>query len=179
MFKKEQGRIFDYSGWVILDGNSPIRNSFDKKFKKHVYKPKNIKPSIIDLTISTLEKTEYIKPEYVKEYWLWDKSNQVILKKIFDSLDLFVQNLKILQNILDKSIYLQFDYKSIKYYLFFPLDFPLAKPTIGFLENDKIKQLDTTNIQWDSENELSALVVNFIQSATGVIRNDFFHKKLT
>lgn len=106
MFKKEQGRIFDYTGWVVLDGESPIRNAFDKDFTSLVYRPQTKQASIVDLTTATLGETEYVKPEYTSEYWLSDKSNHRVLKNIIDRLSEDLHDVKAFQNNEDKSIYL-------------------------------------------------------------------------
>lgn len=175
MFKKEQGRNFDYTGWVVLNSESPIRNSFDKEFGEFVYKPKTIQAEIVDLTTASLGETEYVKPEYISEYWLSDKSNHKVLKNIIDGLSEYLLDVKVFQINEDKSIYLQFRKHEKEFTLSFPTDFPQSKPIITELTNGEIKQLDATKIKWDSEDEISKSTIEFTKNILG-IKKSFFPK---
>jgi len=178
MFKKEQGRIFDYTGWVVLNSESPIRNSFDKEFDELVYKPKTPKAEIVGLTTASLGVTEYVKPEYTSEYWLSDKSNHQVLKNIIDGLSENSQEVKVFQNNEDKSIYLQFQQKEKEFSLSFPTDFPQSKPIITELTNGEIKQVNATEIKWNPEDEISKSTIAFIENVLGINQKNFLQKIL-
>ena len=173
MFTKQQGRIFDYTGWVVLNGESPIRNSFDKEFSNLVYQPKTNHSSIADLTTESLENTEFVKPEYLPEYWLSDKSNHRVLKDIIDGLSENLDEVKVFQNNNNKSIYLEFQYNKKNYTLSFPSDFPQSKPIIagegGFVINTKASE-------WNPEEEISKSTILFTQNILEINNKNFFQK---
>lgn len=173
MFKKEQGRTFDYTGWVVLQGDSPIRACFDSEFENIVYKPNVLNASIIDLITTNLGEAHYVKPEYFPEYWLANKSNHLALKQIIDGLGKDIENIKVFQNDLDKSIYLKFEYKETNYYLFFPIDFPQSKPV---LTDSDLNLVDTSEAIWNSEEEITNGTILFTRKVLGINSNNFFHK---
>lgn len=173
MFKKEQGRTFDYTGWVVLQGDSPIRTFFDSEFKNIAYKPNVLNSSIIDLVTTTLDEAHFVKPEYFPEYWLADKSNHLALKQIIDGLSKDIENIKVFQNDLDKSIYLKFEYNETNYSLFFPIDFPQSKP---ILTDSDLKLVDTTETIWYSEEEIAKGTILFTRKILGISNDKFFHK---
>jgi hypothetical protein len=178
MFKKEQGRIFDYTGWIILDGASPIRNSFDKEFDSFIYTPQTLQASIADLTTANFWETQYVKPEYTSEYWLSDKSNHKVLNNIVVGLSKDMQEINVYQNNETRSVYLQFHLGKRKFTLSFPLNFPQSKPIITELINDEIKVIDGTEITWNPEEDISLSTINFTHAVLKINQNTFFKKIL-
>jgi hypothetical protein len=179
MFNKEQGRVFDYVGWVVLNNDSPIRDSFDRESANLVYKPRTNQASITDLTPTTLSDTEFVKPEYSPEYWLSDKSNHKTLKNIIDGLSGSVEEIQVFQNNEDKSIYLMFRYKGKSYSLSFSQDFPQSKPVIRELTNEREATVDTSDEQWDSELEISKSTLVFTKNVLRISSKNFFQKILS
>jgi len=167
-FKKEQGRTFDYIGWVVLKGESPIRTFFDSEYESLVYKPKTNKSSIIDLCEVTLNETNYVKPEYVSEYWLNDKSNHLALKNIIEGLSNYFEKVKVFQNDSDKSIYLQFKHKGKEIELLFPTDFPQSKPKLVEIVNNEKLLLNTDIKEWDSESDIATSTISFTKNMLGI-----------
>jgi len=178
MFKKEQGRVFDYTGWIVLGGESPIRMSFDKEFDSIVYKPQTQQASIVDLITSSLGASEFVKPEYTDEYWLSDRSNHKVLKSIIDGLSEDMQELKVFQDSQNKTIYLQFKLHEKKFALSFPTNFPQSKPIILELTKDKIKQIDGTDVKWNPKEEISKSTISFVHGILKINRKNFFRNIL-
>lgn len=179
MFTKKQGRIFDYTGWVVLNGESPMRNSFDKEFDSLVYKPQTQQASIVDLATASLGETEFVKPEYTAEYWLCEKSNHRVLKNIIDGLGDGVDEVKVFQSNEDKSIYLMFQLKEKNYSLSFPTDFPQSKPVIKELSNESETIVDANGKEWNPEEEISKSTIAFTQNVLGINQKNFFQKLLS
>lgn len=179
MFTKQQGRVFDYTGWVVLNGESPMRNSFDKEFDSLVYKPQTQRASIVDLTTASLGETEFVKPEYTAEYWLSDKSNHKVLKNIIDGLSDGVEEVKVFQNNEDKSIYLMFQHKEKNYSLSFPTDFPQSKPVIKELSNEAETIIDANGKEWNPEEEISKSTIAFTENILGIKKKNFFQTLLS
>lgn len=180
MFKKEQGRIFDYTGWVVLNSESPIRNVFDKEFDELIYKPKVSKAKIIDLTTVSLGEIEYFKPEYSSEYWLNEKSNHGVLKNIIDGLsENNLQEVKVFQNNEDKSVYLKFNQDENIFILSFPPDFPQSKPIISSLKDGQILKVDSVEIKWSPEEEISKSTIVFTEKVLGIKHKNFLQKLLS
>jgi len=177
-FKKEQGRTFDYTGWVVLKGESPIRTFFDSEYESLVYKPKTNKSSIIDLSEVTLKETNYVKPEYVTEYWLNNKSNHLALKNIIEVLSNYFEKVKVFQNDSDKSIYLQFKHKEKEIELLFPTDFPLSKPKLMEIVGNEKSLLNTDIKEWDSESDIATSTISFTKNMLGIKPKSLINKIL-
>lgn len=171
MFNRHQGRIFDYTGWVILKGESPIRSVFDKQYPNIIYQPQIQQASIVDLTTSSLGETEYVKPEYLPEYWLSERSNHMVLKKIVDGLSHDFDDVNVFQNNDDKSVYLTFRDINHLYSLSFPSDFPQSKPIFKRVDGETRLKVNTTNIDWNPEEEISSSTISFTQHSLGVNQN--------
>lgn len=178
MFKKEQGRTFDYTGWVILKGESPIRTFFDSENASLVYKPKTSNSSIIGLSEVQLNETNYVKPEYVSEYWLNNKSNHLILKNIIEGLNNDFEDVKVFQNDSDKSIYLQFKHIEKKIALLFPSDFPQSKPKLLEILTNENLMLNTDIKEWNSENEIVNETISFTKSILEIKPKSLINKIL-
>lgn len=174
MFTKQQGRIFDYTGWIVLNGESPVRNSFDKEFSNLVYQPRTSHPSISELTTSSLENMEFVKPEYSSEYWLSDKSNHKVLKNIIDGLSESLDDVKVFQNNEDKSIYLEFQNKEKKYALSFLSDFPQSKPIIMEITSEGNSIIDAQASEWNPEDEISKSTISFTQNILEINKKNIF-----
>lgn len=162
-FKKEQGRIFDYTGWVVLKGESPIRAFFDSEFESLVYEPKSKECSIIDLSETKLNETSYVKPTYISEYWLNKSSNHLILKQIIEELNTLYGDVKVFQNESDKTIYLQFVLENKIVNVDFVLDFPMTKPLIYKLDNHVKELIQNGEIEWNGEQDLFESTLDFIE----------------
>ena len=163
MFKKEQGRTFDYTGWVVLKGESPIRTFFDSEYESLVYKPKINNSSIIGLYEVNLNETSYVKPTYSSEYWLNVSSNHLVLKQIIEELNTFYSDIKVFQNDSDETVYLQFSVENKIVNVNFGLDFPKSKPLIYTLENDGEELSENDVIEWDIEQGLMESTIEFIR----------------
>jgi hypothetical protein len=161
MFKKEKGRDFDYAGWVILESHSPIRQDFDLKYQDLVYQPKTKVPSLLELSKATLNNLEFFKPEYSSEYWLSDKSNHLVLKRIIEALGKFVANVQVFQRNDDKTIYLEFHKDSKEYVVIFPIDFP--KTNLIILDKTENKSIEGVN--WDFNGDILNSSLNYIKSS--------------
>lgn len=162
MFRKHSERTFDYTGWVILKGASPIRRSFDKLFDEVVYKPKTKKPNLSKLVLTTLEKGEYIKPQYKSDYWLNQKTNRRILKDIIDQLSKRVEGVTVFQKDEDKTIYLEFALNSNRYILDFRNDFPLSSPALTKSAKGPLTETHPQDINWKPSGDIVNATLNFI-----------------
>jgi hypothetical protein len=161
MFNKDKGRDFDYSGWVILESFSPIRQDFDLKYKDLVYQPRINESSLHDLSKTTLNNQEFFKPEYSSEYWLSQKANHQVLKVIIESLGSFVSNIQVFQKYDDKTIYLEFRKDHKEYIVIFPIDFPKT----NLLIIDKIENKIIEGINWQFSGDILNSSLNYIKSS--------------
>lgn len=173
MFTKQQGRIFDYSGWVVLSGESPMRNSFDKEFPNLVYTPQTQQSSIVNLTTVSLGETEFVKTEYTSVYWLSNKSNHEVLKNIIERLNEIVVEVKAFQNNNNKTIYLTFQHNEKMFSLSFLDDFPQSKPVIKEISNEGEVIVDSNEIKWNPEEEISKSTIMFTENILNLKKKNF------
>jgi hypothetical protein len=167
MFNKEKGRDFDYVGWVILEGHSPIRQDFDLKYQDLVYKPKTKESSLLDLSKATLNNLEFFKPEYSSEYWLSEKSNHLVLKRIIEALSRFVVNVQVFQRNDDKTIYLEFQKDNKEYVIVFPIDFP--KTNLIIIDQSANKTVEGVN--WEFSGDILDSSLTYIKSSLHIEDN--------
>ena len=168
MFKKEQGRTFDYTGWVVLDNSSPIRNSFDAEFSDMIYAPETKKESIIGLVKSSLDDTQYIKPTYTSDYWLNTPSNQLLFKNMIEALSEKLTEVVPFQDTENNTIYLQIQHKDNRYQIIFETNFPLTRPSIKKITAEVATPLNTSKVKWDPKNDPSTATVNFAYKVLGI-----------
>lgn len=164
MFNKEKGRDFDYAGWVILEGKSPIRQDFDSRFQDLVYQPRTMQSSLLDLSRATLNNLEFIKPEYSSEYWLSEKSNHLILKNLIESLSKYFVNIQVFQRNDDKTIYLQFQKDEKEYNVIFPIDFP--KNNLMIIDKSENKIIEGVN--WEFNGEMLESSLSYIKASLNI-----------
>jgi len=160
MFNKEMGRDFDYAGWVILEGSSPIRLDFDSKYLNFTYQPKTKYSSIFDISKTTLNNLEFLKPEYSSEYWLSEKSNHLILKSLIKTIGRYVNDIEVFQRNDDKTIYLEFNKNEKKYTAIFPIDFP--KNNLILIDKSENKPIEGLN--WEFNGDILDSSLNYIKS---------------
>jgi hypothetical protein len=164
MFNREKGRDFDYAGWVILEGNSPIRQDFDSRFQELVYQPKTNESSLLELSKATLNNLEFIKPEYSSEYWLSEKSNHLILKNLIESVGRFFTNIQLFQRNDDKTIFLEFQREEKEYIVVFPIDFPKTNLIIVDKKENKIIE----GVNWEFKGDILESSLNYIKTSLHV-----------
>jgi hypothetical protein len=164
MFNKEKGRDFDYAGWVILEGNSPIRQDFDSRFQDLVYQPRTKQSSLLDLSRTTLNNFEFIKPEYLSEYWLSEKSNHIILKNLIESLSKYFVNIQVFQRNDDKTIYLQLQKDEKEYNVIFPIDFP--KNNLMIIDKSENKIIEGVN--WEFNGDILESSLRYIKASLNI-----------
>lgn len=161
MFNREKGRDFDYAGWVILESHSPIRQDFDLKYHDLVYQPRTKESSLLDLSKATLNNLEFFKPEYSSEYWLSEKPNHLVLKKIIEALGRFVVNVQVFQRNDDKTIYLEFHKDNKDYVVIFPIDFP--KTNLIIIDKTENKTIEGVN--WEFSGDILDSSLTYIKSS--------------
>ncbi|MFN9112818.1 MAG: hypothetical protein ACK5XN_22365 [Bacteroidota bacterium] len=164
MFNSQKGRDFDYAGWVILESHSPIRQDFDLKYQDLVYQPNTKLSSLLDLSKATLNNLEFFKPEYSSEYWLSEKSNHLVLKRIIEALGRFVVNVQVFQRNDDKSIYLEFQKDNKEYVVIFPIDFP--KTNLIIIDKTENKTIEGVN--WEISEDILDSSLAYIKSSLHV-----------
>lgn len=138
LLRREEGRNVNPSGWVVLDGDSPARKTFDLKCKSVVYKPRKKRAFIESLKTVGLEEQQFVKPQYRPDYWLTEKENHRALKEIMNGLEESYGGVALYMNDPDKTVYLEFSNNNELIRLDFPLGFPEIKPIISvpILETD-------------------------------------------
>lgn len=164
MFNKDKGREFDYAGWVVLDGSSPIRKEFDANHNSIIYKPKTLEASLLDISKATLQDVEFYKPEYSSEYWLTDKLNHLILKELIEALSKYFKTVQIFQNDEDKTIFLEFCENGNKYNVSFPIDFPKANLRIF----DKTENKVLEGASWNFKTDILNTSLNYIKASLNI-----------
>ena len=131
LLRREDGRNIDPTSWVVLDGDSPVRKTFDLKCKSVVYKPRKKRALIESLKTSGLEEQQFVKPQYRPDYWLTEKENHRALKEIMNGLEESYEGVALYMNDPDKTVYLEFSNNNELIRLDFPLGFPEIKPIIS------------------------------------------------
>lgn len=155
LFKPEWGRQIDHSGWVVLEGESPARKSFDIKYKSVVYRPKRKKASLCALHATGLEENKLAKPNYQPEYWLTKKENHRELKQIIDGLETLYPGVKLFMTENDKTVYLEFPYKEELVRMDFPLGFPEVKPVLSIGGNG-------AGISWEIGEGIATSTIDYV-----------------
>lgn len=168
MFKNEQGRMYDNTGWVVLEGESPIRAVFDKNHAELVYKPATQKAAIGHLITTSLDSETYVKPEYKQNYWLNNKENHLVLKKIIDGLSKIFVDISAFQNDTDKLVYISFVYDEMQFRLLFPNDFPYEKPVLL----DALGQPLETGIEWPANGDFSESTISYAIKCINVLKSN-------
>jgi hypothetical protein len=161
MFNKDKERNFDYTGWVVLDGCSPIRTDFDSNNQYLVYRPRTLQSSLLDISKTTLLDSEFYKPEYSSEYWLSDKSNHLVLKNLIESLSKYFEHIQVFQRNDDKTIYIEFQNDNKNYIVLFPIDFPKTNLMIVDKTEDKIIE----GINWEFNGDILESSLKYIKSS--------------
>lgn len=168
MFKKEQGRMYDHTGWVVLDGESPIRADFDKSHSELVIRPATQKATIGHLINTYLDSEVYIKPEYKQNYWLNNKGNHLALKKIIDDLGKEFVDVKAFQNETDKLVYISFIFDEMLFMLLFPNDFPYERPSLLDAAGNAME----TNVEWPVNGDFSESTITYTIKCINALKSN-------
>ena len=162
MFQAEMGRSYTNTGWVILDGQSPIRKSFDSEHSGLVYNPKIKHPSISKLVTATLGAIEIKKPTYTPEHWLLEKNNHLLLYNILQSFNQNYKDVELYQDNRDLTINITFSHAEARYNICFPNDFPIGKPTAKGISGCLDVKLPTNEYKYDSTLEIQMSVLMYV-----------------
>ena len=169
LFNKEKKLDYDCSGWIVLPGESPIRNAFDATAITPLHFPKTETAAIVDLQTTTLEKTTYEKATYDPSYWLSNKKNNGVLRGIMYHLGKKYPDIKLYQREATKRVSLMFsDYTNEIFRVTFPMDYPIGPPLIFESTDDYLSlilnpvQLD---LEWENEGSLVINTVAYINNA--------------
>ncbi|MCL2295068.1 MAG: Mov34/MPN/PAD-1 family protein [Spirochaetes bacterium] len=160
-----QSKRYQHCHWVILDGDSPIRNQFDKKHRSIVHIPRTNVAMMQQVKSVPLCGEAEKKVSYSKGYWLNDDSNKIELKNIADYLKNKYKNV---------SFFLQEEDQTLKatisdndnYSIVFPLEFPKVPPIIH--QNNKL----ISNSGWDKTGLISQMFINYFNKK--IVRNERF-----
>jgi hypothetical protein len=159
LFRKEWGSQIDHSSWVVLEGPSPVRKSFDNRYKSAVYKPGKKRAALSALYSSGLDEMTLVKPDYRVEYWLSKKENHKELKKIMDSLSVEYSEVRLFMNDEDKTVFLEFEANHEKVRVGFPNDFPFVPPRFINSHNEK-------EVKWEYKEDFVEETLSYIKKKT-------------
>jgi hypothetical protein len=166
LFSNSKGRQFDYSGWVILDGMSPIRSSFDEKYHKAVYRPETKDSALTDVRTTSLHNNSYVKPEYKPEYWLSKPENHLVLKRILDELNRKFSQLNVFQDSSDNSVYLDFSHRDMELRLSFSHLFPNSPPQIFELKDKSpLREIKEPEVNWILSQNVAESTLDYLFKA--------------
>jgi hypothetical protein len=166
MFQQENPQ-HDVGAWVVLPGESPIRENVDRVFTTKVYQPKTAHPSIVDLSETSLHHTQYVKPIYQSHYWLNNRDNHRVLQGIITQLKNRVEVLSVHQELESKRVYLQFQYEGRNWRVHFNEDFPENQPELLCL-NDPSFSAGFPFPVWNNQIGLAEATLAFLYSSLNI-----------
>ena len=156
-FSQRSGHDYIHSAWDIKSGTSPFRQiiSTDRDFADLIIDPHTNLPCHGSL-LSTSEHSGFCLPSYAANYWLKEKANNLILKKIVDKCSSDSLDGKCsVQMDTRKCVHLTFPVRCGQVRIVFPGGFPEMPPVVMA----KGKELEAEGVGWIS---------------TGDIYSDFF-----
>ena len=173
LFNKEKLLDYDCSGWVVLPGESPIRNAFDTTTITPLHFPKTETAAIVDLQTTTLEKTTYEKATYDPSYWLSNKKNNGVLRGIMYHLEKKYPDIKLYQREATKrvSLMLSDDTNEI-FRVTFPMDYPKGPPLIFESTDDYLSLILNpveAVLEWENEGSLVTTTVDYINKTIQIL----------
>jgi hypothetical protein len=166
MFQQEN-TPHDISAWVVLPGESPIRQHIDSVFPNNVYQPNTTHPSIVDLSETTLQHAQFVKPLYQSNYWLNDRENHLVLQRILTQLRNHVGDLSVHQELDSKKVYLKFQHDGQNWTVHFNEDFPENQPELRCLDNPNIA-MTLPLMGWDNQMGLAEATLTFLYSSLNI-----------
>jgi hypothetical protein len=166
MFEREN-TPHDIGAWVVLPGESPIRQHIDSVFPSKVYQPKTSDPSIVDLSETSLQHAQFVKPLYQSNYWLNDRENHLVLQRILTQLRNHVGNLSVHQELDSKKVYLNFEHNGRNWSVFFNEDFPENQPDLRCL-HDPNSSTVLPLIIWNNQMGLAEATLAFLYSSLNI-----------
>ena len=135
--------------WVVLEGNSPIRVSFDSKHVNLNYVPRTTTASLSNVDIVGMETMQANSTDAEEisamPKWMDKKQNHVELKTIIDFLENEFSTVEL--QILEKQICIHLKEKSKELQVIFPPEFPNVAPNVYAIEQDQ-KHLISEGEQW-------------------------------
>jgi len=119
--------------WDIIDNVSPYRTQIDYTMPNFPYQPHTIRSNMQNL--QTIE-----SPIYGTSYWMEEKSNNIILKKIIDFVQSHPKNQECMP-LIDQDGYIHLSIRGNRLIneIFFSKSFPMLPPQFKPYENEKIK----------------------------------------
>lgn len=153
--RPESGRAAEISNWVVLEGESPVRTSFDHKFKSAVYRPRKRKALISPLHAAKLEDSNLVKPDYQPEYWLNHKENHRELKRILEGLEQDYPGVQLYMNETDKTVFLEIPDEHDPVRIGFPHGFPETGPVMPV-------NIQAEETLWDPGEDLAKATIDYI-----------------
>lgn len=150
--------------WIILDGESPIRQIYDRTHTAFVYKPKG-EPRMMALEQTTLysdNNSASQVPAFDTEYWLSSSENKKEFAAIIKYLKEKYENVSIFQ--LDSStVEVEMADAGDVYKLVFDRTFPYNPPKLLKQKNNEIKLMPI--LKWDINGKsISEAFINFFNT---------------
>jgi len=164
LFRKEKNREFNFTGWEVLEGESPVRKLIDNKYPDLVSVPKTTEPLISNLVTSNTEVPLILKINYDLNYWLTDKSNHLILKQITDRLSFFFNDVKVFFDDNTNFIFLELKHKRGCFRLYFTDNFPMENPVVKFLHKGIYKTVISDRAVWQTDIDIVSRTESFIKN---------------
>lgn len=131
-FTQDAGYDYLHAAWDVKDGVSPFRNAIEKdtELASMIINPVTLNPCHGDLKLLRSEE-RFQKPSYAEDYWLKDKRNNLVLKRIVEMLGAESDTGKCaVQMGREGVVHLVFDWKFQKVRIVFPQGFPAQPPLV-------------------------------------------------
>jgi hypothetical protein len=162
LFRSAQNRQFDYAGWEVMDGESPIRKQVDAAYPNLAYQPVTGAAAISNLTAPQLVSNSTYALNYNTGDWLSNKANHIILKQIIDSLAGDFERVEVFMNPPDNNLYLEIKGAKGIYRLYLVNNYPDTKPVVQFCYKGIYKQVNSDLAEWALTLDVAERTVAFM-----------------
>ncbi|MDR1582666.1 MAG: hypothetical protein LBS55_05315 [Prevotellaceae bacterium] len=151
---------YQHCRWIILEGESPIRQQFDKAHPNLIHIPNAKIARLCPIQSAKLIENNSVTPKvfYPEGYWLNDNSGMIEFKGILEYLKSAYKKVSILQ-LEDKTVKITVK-DTNSFDIEFPLNFPGNPPVIHY--NGNI--LYNSAPKWELSESVSKSVINYIKS---------------
>jgi hypothetical protein len=163
LFRNTQNRQFDYAGWQVMEGESPIRREIDCVFPDLPYKPATVSPAINSLTLPLTEQPATYALNFNDNDWLSEKANHLVLKQILDLLVPDFGHIEVFMSEPEKSLFLQLKGQGGLYRFILGNEYPRRRPVTNYCHKGIYREVCNGLPVWAEYLEVAERTVSYIK----------------
>ncbi len=165
---------YHHAPWVVLNGLSPIRKAVVTNYPHLTYTPLTARPSLGNLSTTTLHEHIIKKPAFAHGYWLRSWQNQIVMKNIYDNMVKYYSNVQLHMDNEEGTVFISFTNYSRHYRLSFPKGFPQIPPKLTHYSIPVY-----ISISWQMSDDISDRIMQFLKDAFKNDKLNFSNSKIT